>query len=162
MTWLRGRSRNNDSSGLQSSWWTRFTFNNILDTIDLFKLELPNYNLRGRQAVSSVAGGIVTVAIFTLMMLYANIKFFHFLTRYNPNISSHLQTNYFSSEDRIDLKENNLRFAFIVEGYQDEKVKDDPAYVKYLVRMFGKRDGVRYEKLLDYHKCSKEELDNFN
>ena len=112
--------------------------------------------------MSSFAGGIVTVIIFSLMMLYCNIKFFHFLTRFNPNISSHLQKNYFDSEDKIDFKENDLRMAFIVEGFIDELPRDDPAYIKYLVRIYGKKDGVRYEKILDYHKCSMEELNHFN
>ena len=52
--------------------------------------------------------------------------------------------------------------AFIVEGFIDGLPRDDPAYIKYLVRMYGRKDGVSYEKILDYHKCSMEELDHFN
>ena len=51
--------------------------------------------------------------------------------------------------------------AFSIEGFLDGEIKDDPRYVKYLVRLWGKRDGVRYEHILDYHKCTPAELDLF-
>ena len=116
------------------------------------------FNFRGREAVSSLAGGIMTVAILMVMILYASIKFAHLISRHNPNISSHRQQYYFDSSHVVDLKQEDLRFAFSVTGFLDNKVKDDPAYVKYLVRLFGKEDGEFYEKILDYHVCSAEEL----
>ena len=61
----------------------------------------------------------------------------------------------------IDLKEHDISIAFSVEGFLDGEVKDDPAYVKYLVRLYGKQDGEEYERILDYHKCTSDELDNF-
>ena len=103
----------------------------------------------------------MTVCIFTVMTLYASIKFAMLVSHSNPNISSHKQQNYFDSSDVIDLKENGLRFAFNVEGYIDRQVKDDPAFVKYLVRTYGKKNGVPREKILNYHKCSNNELDLF-
>ena len=48
-----------------------------------------------------------------------------------------------------------------MEGFLDGKTKDDPRFVKYVVRMFGKKDGIAYEKLLDTHICRAEELEEF-
>ena len=59
------------------------------------------------------------------------------------------------------MNEEDVRVAFGVEGFIDGETKDDPAYVKYLVRMYGKREGVRYERILDYHVCTAEELTLF-
>lgn len=60
------------------------------------------------------------------------------------------------------MKEQNLRFAFSVEGFQDGQVKDDPKYVKYLVRNWGKQNGTAYEKIFDHHKCTADELEMFS
>lgn len=46
-----------------------------------------------------------------------------------------------------------MRVAFGVEGFLDGETKDSPDYVKYLVRLTGKKDGVTYEHILDYHIC---------
>ena len=86
-----------------TAWWTKFTFRKTLDALDLFKLGLPTFNIRGRQAVSSVAGGIMTICILTVMMLYASIKFGHLVSRHNPNISSHKQQYYYDSSEVVDL-----------------------------------------------------------
>ena len=48
--------------------------------------------------------------------------------------------------------------AFSVTGTVDGQVKNDPRYVKFMVRVFGKKDGVPHEKILDYHVCTAEEL----
>ena len=44
--------------------------------------------------------------------------------------------------------------AFSIEGYLDDERKADSRYVKYIVRMLGKKDGVFYEDVLPYHECS--------
>ena len=61
----------------------------------------------------------------------------------------------------VNFEDYDLHFAFNVEGYLDNQVKDDPTFIKYLVRLYGKKDGVTYEKILNYHKCSADELRAF-
>ena len=101
------------------------------------------------------------MALLALMLLYASIKFIHLISRQNPSISQHKQLAVFDSSEVVDFKEEGVRIAFGVEGYLDGQVKDDPRYVKYLVRLLGEKDGVKYEHILDYHKCTSEELDDF-
>ena len=83
------------------------------------------------------------------------------MSRHNPNISSFRRQSFFDPSTVISFREYGLRFAFNVEGYLDNQVKDDPTYVKYLVRMYGKKDGVPYQKILNYHKCTPDELKAF-
>ena len=40
-------------------------------------------------------------------------------------------------------------------------MKDDPRYVKYLVRIFGKKEGKEYEKFIPFHKCTDEDWAEF-
>ena len=62
----------------------------------------------------------------------------------------------------VNLKERNLRFAFGIEGYLDKQLKDDPRYVKWIVRLYTKTGADdRRETLLPYHKCTVEDFDSF-
>ena len=54
-----------------------------------------------------------------------------------------------------------MYFAWTIEGYDDKQVKNDPHYVKILMRMAGRKNGVIYDKILDYHECTQEDLKNF-
>ena len=103
----------------------------------------------------------MTLIIGILMLFYTSIKFVHLMSRHNPSISSHKQLFYYDSSEVVNLKESGVRMAFSVEGFLDGEIKDDPRYVKYLVRLWGKKDGVKYERILDYHKCTPGELDLF-
>ena len=49
--------------------------------------------------------------------------------------------------------------AFSVEGYLDSENKNDPSYVKWIVRIYGKANGKEYEKLLPYYKCTEEDYE---
>lgn len=100
----------------------------------------------------------MTLVIFTLMCFYASIKFVHLSTHHNPDVSAHSNTFFYDSSDKIDLYDFDTRVAFGVEGFLDGETKDDPAYVKYISRLWGKRDGVGYEKFIDHHVCSLDEL----
>ena len=38
---------------------------------------------------------------------------------------------------------------------------NDPRFVKYMVRIYGIKDGVEYEKMIPYHKCTEEDWAQF-
>ena len=54
-----------------------------------------------------------------------------------------------------------FNFAFTIENYLLKEVRDDPAYVKYLVRLSTVTDGVKTEKILSYHKCNDTDWTDF-
>ena len=43
----------------------------------------------------------------------------------------------------MNLNEMGFRFAFTIENYIDNEARDDPAYVKFIVRMFTNKGGVK-------------------
>ena len=51
----------------------------------------------------------------------------------------------------FNLTEMGFTFAFTIENYIDRRARDDPAYVKYIVRLYTETDGVKSERLLSYH-----------
>ena len=74
--------------------------------------------------------------------MYAGIRFEHLIFRKNPVMSQFYKENFYESGEGIDLNERNVRLAFTVEPVFGTKImKNDPRYVKYIVRLSGKREG---------------------
>lgn len=103
-----------------------------------------------------------TVCIFICTIAYTVIKSIHLASGHNPVINIYTETNYYSSSDKVNLNESGFRMAFTVEGYLDQIAKRDPKFVKWFVRLVGKKDGEDFEKILPYHKCTDEDWKDFN
>ena len=132
----------------------------ILESVDAFGTPLPTFNIKGRQAVHTRFGGFCTLIISTIIMLYASVKFIHLQTRHNPRLSM-----YYSNvppDFSVSLNEKNMRFAFAIEDFLVPKqLKNDPDYVKWVVRLFGRKDGKYFQKQLPYHICTEEDYADF-
>ena len=83
------------------------------------------------------------------------------MSRANPQVASFLKYNVFDSTNVVNFRDNDIRSAFGIEGYWDKTSKDDPRYVKSMVRFKGNKDGKGYEKIFDYHKCTAEDFESF-
>ena len=117
--------------------------------------------MRGREAVPTICGAIVTFTIIIITILYATIKFVQLMSRANPLVSSFLKESVFDSNHQINFRDSNIRFAFGVEGFLDKELKEDPRYVKGFARIAGKKDGKNYERMIPYQKCSEEDFAEF-
>ena len=95
--------------------------------------------------------------MFATVAMYAIIRFSVLTSRKNPNINKFELFNYYENIDSVDLQEIGFKFAFTVENYMTGERRDDPRYVKWIVRIFGKDDGTPYEKVLDTYKCTEED-----
>ena len=84
--------------------------------MDSFGKEVPSFNLRGQEKVNTIVGGSVSILVLIIIFLYANLKLTQLITGANPVISEQLVEDYYSPKDVFDLNENNIRFAFTVEG----------------------------------------------
>ena len=93
------------------------------------------------------------------MALFAIVKLIQMLNRHNPVISSFLTKGFYDSNKVLNFKQVGMRFAFGIEGFLDKKPKDDPRYVKGFARFMGNKDGEGYEKLIPYHKCTKDDFE---
>ena len=101
----------------------------------------------------------MTSCIIILTLSYTLLKFSDLYTKDNPVISEMLIEDYYSPTDELSLKQINFKFAFTVESYYEKKRKDDPRFVKQIFRLNSKNNGVRTERVIPYHECSKADLD---
>ena len=134
---------------------------NIMRRLDTFGQDVPAFNLRGENRINTVCGGVITTIIFTIVLIYCSVKGLDFYDKRNPQISQLITKEHFGQDDKVNLSENNIQFAFSVEGYSDQESKIDSRYVKYLVRTFGYRGGEKFEEVLSYHKCDEKDYEKF-
>ena len=99
------------------------------------------FNLKGKDKVHTLQGGLMTCAILIVISIYASIKLIQLFDKHNPNVSQIHEKDVHDMNDRISLNDINFRFAFSFEGYHSREMKNDPRYVKYLVRIFGIHEG---------------------
>ena len=118
------------------------TLQNSLAAMDLFAEPVPNFNIRGKTKVSSVLGSILSAILLLIVLFYGANKFTFLLERRNPTISSYAERGAVTKNDKINLRDENLRFAFGIEGFLDNELKADPRYVKWYVRAVNRLDGV--------------------
>lgn len=90
-----------------------------LHSVDFFQRDMPQLNLRGKTTVATSFGGIISLLMFSIMILYAFIKFERLISRSNPNVSTYLEQSVLTSQDSVTLKDVGVRFAFAIEGYND-------------------------------------------
>ena len=74
---------------IQRSWTTGEVFKRL----DSFGEYLPNFNLKGKDQVNSVLGGIFTLALSLIIFMYGALKFLQLMDKHNPNISAYYQEN---------------------------------------------------------------------
>ena len=90
-------------------------------------------------------GGCLTIVFMVIFIAYGALKFGQMMDKHNPFISEITELNYFDFRTKLDFNEIKFRMAFSVEGYLDEQMKDDPRFVKYIVRLTGKRNNEPYQ-----------------
>lgn len=100
--------------------------------------------------------------MFCTVTVYALIRFSVLTSRKNPNINKYEILDFYENTDSVDLQEVGFKFAFTAENYMTGEMRDDPRYVKWIIRIFGKEEGTPpYERVLDYHKCTDDEYKQF-
>ena len=132
-----------------------------IESADFFARPLPQFKLKGKARIPSLFGGIVALLILAVMTWYGLVKASTLLNQENPNVSSFLDKFALQSYESLSLPLNNLRFAWAIERSIDGVLLNDPRYIKYIMRMRGRRGNEDFEKILDYHECTSEELDQF-
>ena len=140
----------------RSAW----TAQNVLEEIDAFKDPIPTFNIRGKTSVSTKAGGLLTICITTVVLMFAIIRGDHMISKYNPNIQDY-QVD-IGKDQQANLNEYKFRIAFTVEDfYAPHRFKDDDRYVKWVFRRLGLKDGVYFERFIPHHRCTESDYAEF-
>ena len=100
----------------------------------MFAAPVPTFNLKGRLAVSTAAGGFVSIVIAIVTMLFATHKLQHMLMRVNPLVTAQVINDAFDSTDMFDTHDTNFMIAFALFDDNSGVAKNDTNYFKWLGR----------------------------
>ena len=134
--------------------------------LDKFAYTVPSFNLRGDQKIKTSLGALCSVAISTLVLFYALLKFIQLQERHNPTISTFTDDTIYDFGNPLNLNKINSKAAFVFTGWswakQAFEAKEDPNLVKMIVRMTGlDLQGNYYERIIPHHKCTDEDFQEF-
>ena len=96
-----------------------------------------------------------------VVFMYGTLKFSHLVSKHNPAVSSYFIDDGMQGES-LNLNERKYRIAFTVESYLEPiEQKRDPKYVKYLFRLYGRKNGQEFERHVSYHNCTDADYEEF-
>ena len=95
---------------------------------------MPVFNFHGEEKLRTNTGGICSILIVVLILVYGLLKWLELMDKKNPYLSSYKQEQFTNEENPINLNAMNSRIAFLFEGFSDTELKDDSRYVKWIVR----------------------------
>ena len=104
----------------------------------------------------------MTAVILMIILFYGLDKFISLIEKENPFVSRIEIPEFFSLSYEKNLTKLGSKIAFTLEEYFTHEAKLDPRYIKTIVRLDGKKEGKFFEKMLDFHKCSEDELEKFH
>ena len=79
-----------------------------------------------------------------LLCIYGLLKFEQLMSRNNPNIATTEEMSALDDFDRLNLQDEGLRLAFSADNFERVSL-NDARYIRFLVMLFGYRDGEIYE-----------------
>ena len=92
-----------------------------------------------------------------IILIYALVKFLELIERKNPVVSTYEESSPTDLSNPINLNEMGFRAAWAFRGYSDKEIKNDPAYVKQVVRYIEIKNFVRTERIMPFHLCTEDD-----
>ena len=122
---------------------------------------MPGFNLHGESTINTFPGGVITSIVFIVGLAFAVQKFLTLMEKKDVLVTSHWKFGAMEGNEMVNLNEIGFRVAFTMENYLTKEPKNDPRYVKWIVRMYKKTDGVFSEDILPFHKCTWDDIKAF-
>ena len=91
---------------------------------------MPQFNYRGQDLIRTRTGGVFTVILVSLVLLFAIVRFLELYSRHNPLI---FQWHEDVVDEKMNLNEMGFRFALSIEDYlKPDEIKSSSKYVKWV------------------------------
>ena len=153
-----GLFQRNRLSGVKPGWHAA----NFFTKFDLFdQLGIPGFNLKGVESIATPAGGFCSVILIILMVMFGWHKAVMLYNRLNPVVNEVTMPDAIDEEEVINLGESEFRFTFSIEKGFATQTMNDSAFMKWRVRHYGIKDGVKFQNMLPVHKCTEDDMSQF-
>lgn len=138
-----------------------YAFGETLKKLDSFQEPIPGLNLKGKQAISTITGGLVSLVVSSIVLSFALLKLDVLLNKQNPDLITNIVDQAFGDEDYYDTAGEDFHLAFGLRGWHDDYSIDDEHYIKWFARVREQVDGVKSQRLLETYRCVDEDFEGF-
>ena len=111
----------------EESPWHMFS---ILRQMDRFGQPIPAFNIKGKNQINTVSGGIMSAIILMVTFGYFLIGLQSLIVGTNRVINYNVVHSHYGIEQGLNMKEKNLRIAIAILGNYDWLMKYDRKYVR--------------------------------
>ena len=100
--------------------------------MDSFGGAVPQFNIEGKTEINTFFGGVMSVLIITVTLMYAGIKGIELFEKKNPSVSDLTVPDGMQTADYVDFESFDfmIAFGFTKAGFGNSVLLDDPRYVK--------------------------------
>ena len=126
----------------------------FIKRFDMFGAPMPVFNIDGDQKHTTNTGGVLSIFIFYLTLLFAIVKFSHMISRQNPMVFSYKERDAFDTEEKFNFYTQEFKIAFSLEDYNTQETKMDTNYVKFYALYSNMTNGVREMTEVPLHQCN--------
>ena len=79
----------------------------LVKRVDIYGVHLPSFNLKGKERVKTASGGVMTVIILAITLLFAGIKMEQLVTRKNPDVTKNIIEDFHDTDEKVLLMDEN-------------------------------------------------------
>ena len=129
--------------------------------MDLFGRPVPGFKINGHERVNTTTGGLITLLMMSILILFGLLRLQHLLTHHNPTINTYTEVDALIDQ-KFDPLENDLFIAVGLEEYTTKETKSDPRFVKWLATYIVYEDSKVVEKRSEFmYPCSLKDFERF-
>ena len=130
--------------------------------MDVFGAPIPSFNIKGESYIGTITGGLCSILFGVIAVLFASLKLQIMLSR-SDTVTTITKRNGFNSfEDRIQLSDGEFAMALGIQSHSgDGAFKDDPRFVKWILRYTIEIEHVKTQKYYPLHRCKESDFAAF-
>ena len=132
----------------------------FVKNLDVFKGDLPQFNISGKTKVNTWMGACCSIIIFMICFAFSLLKLENLVDRSNPSLTELTET--VDADTTFSLGSDEFTVAFALSKFNGEVLQYDPRYVRWIVRIWESKDNKRTERFYPLHLCNDEDLDKFH
>lgn len=80
----------------------------LVKNLDMFGSKLPQFNISGKEVEQTFSGAIMSIMIFSVIIMFSILKLQHLLQRSNPYVNRFDVEDHFTIEKRFDTRQTDF------------------------------------------------------
>ena len=134
---------------------------NVITNQDMFGRPIPSFNLKGEDEVKTITGGVLTIMLILTILAYGSNKALELFKKNNPVVNVVRKPNAIDEDEVINIGESDFKFTFSLERSFGSFIADDPVFMRWRVRHYGRKNGKLFQNFLPFHRCTAEDMEQF-